>query len=59
MPCFCRRFRLLFQNMAKIVLEKVAKELKYVKLLLQLGIGSLGDRYTKLFISHKPCYNGQ
>ena len=30
MECFCRGFGLLFQYMAKIVLEKVVKELKLV-----------------------------
>ena len=31
MQCFRRRSGLLFQNLAKIVLEKVVKELKLVK----------------------------
>ena len=31
MQCFCLRFGLLLQNMAKIILEKVVKELKLVK----------------------------
>ena len=34
MQCFCHRFGLLFQNMAKIVLEKVLKELKLVKIVI-------------------------
>ena len=28
-------------------------------MLLHLGIGSHGDRSTKLFGSHKPCYDSQ
>ena len=52
MQRFRRRSGLLFQNMTKIVLEKVVKELK-------LGIGGHGDRLTNIFGSHKPCYDGQ
>ena len=59
MECFCRGFGLLFQYMAKIVLEKVVKELKLVKLLLYVDIGSHGDHSTKLFDGRKPCYSGQ
>ena len=59
MKCFCRRVGLLFQNMAKIVLEKVVKELKLVKAFVTIGIGGRGDRSTKLFGGHKPCYVGQ
>ena len=31
MQCFCRKFGLLFQNMANTVLEKAVKEVKLVK----------------------------
>ena len=34
MQCFRRRFGLLLQNMAKIILEKVSKELKLVKIVV-------------------------
>ena len=45
--------------MAKIYLEKVAKEVKLVKLLLHLGIGGRGNHSTKLFGGRKPSYGGQ
>ena len=31
MQCFCRKFGFLFQNIAKVVLQKVVKELKLAK----------------------------
>ena len=54
MQCFCQRFGLyFFQNMTKVVLEKV------VKLLLRLGIDDHGDLSMKLFANHKLCYDSQ
>ena len=38
MQCFCRRFGLLFQNMAKVVLEEVVTELKLVKIVVILVV---------------------
>ena len=59
MQCFYRGFGLQFQYMAKIVLEKVVKELKLIKLLLHLRIGGRGYPSTKLLCRRKSCYHGQ
>ena len=59
MQCFRHRFGLVFQNITKIVLEKVVKELKLVQVLVYLGVGGHGDRLMKLFGSCKTCYDGQ
>ena len=34
----CRRFSLLFENMEKFVLEKVVKELKFVKVIVTVMV---------------------
>ena len=38
MQCFCRRFGLLFQIIAKVALEKVVTELKLVKIVVTMAV---------------------
>ena len=39
--------------------EEVVKELKLVKIVVKLRIGSHGDRSAKLFIGQKCCFDSQ
>ena len=38
MQHFCHRFVVLFQNITKVILEKVVKELKLVKVVLPVMV---------------------